>query len=231
MKKQFISFILFLIFISGCKKDEDLDIKNTTNNTTNTTTEEEPENTIPLNFTANEALIKSSSDFYLIADVEGLTGITKLNIQERAMTCEYGWSSNACPGKSHCSGNFDFKQTVNGSSKNCSLEAGYYGTGEGRTGLITDANTRFITTAKEEHGVRIWYKAPDGNTYTTDLTNNTTEQWSSLQLAQRLAYGSSTGSSYMPGYYVKLKFNAELVSGSDLSRKIKLKNAIIRVAM
>ncbi len=223
MKSKIVILSLLITFLAGCKKEEVA--------LPPTTEEEQQQQNIVLNFSANEALVKSSSDFYLIADVEGMAGVTKLNIQDRKSTCFYGWSFNACPGASHCAGNFDFNYNISGVTQKCEVECGYYGTGEGRTGLITAQNTKFITPADEDYGIKIWLKAPDGTYYSSKNCNNPALTWTNIQLAERTAYGSSTTSALMPGYYVKLKFNCELASTANQTKKIRLKNAILRLGM
>ena len=226
MKLKTITMLL-LIVLAGCKKEKDLAPPSTT--TQPPTTNQPP--TVALNFAPNEALIKLSSDFYLIADVEGLTGVTLINFQDDKNSCQYGWGSNVCPGKSSCDGRFTFPCTISGTTSSCRFEAGYKGTGEGRSGLITQANSIYRTTAAESHGFEVSYKAPDGTYYYSDACNNPTVTWASVTMAERIQYGSSTTSPYMPGYYVKLKFNCELASKTTPVKKIYFKNAVARVAM
>jgi len=214
MKTHFPFVVLLTVLSSGCKKD-DVNLPYNNTNTTNTTIATSNP------FAENEALIDKNASVYLVADVEGLSGITKINVKAGTNGISAGYGAGSCTtGSSKYHGSVGC--SITGSSWD--LDVMYYGQGETREKLNVPAYTKLITPAYEKHGVIIQYTAPNNKLYISCDINNTAWDWSNIVLDEIVPSGGT------PPYFVKLRFNCKLkqYNGSGV---ISLKNAIVRLRL
>ena len=205
-KKATTLFLLYLFVLSGCKKENDI---------TNFT----PPPANP--YAANEALINTTADVYLIADVEGLTGVTHLNEQNNSHYVTANWAAGHCyTGACAYGGGLQSYNT----SPFWLFKANFYGTGETRQNLLVEQYTQLMTS--ENHGVELVYQATNGNTYKSTLCNNALQSWTNITLVKR---EDATGSGAT--FYLTLKFNCELANQANTSQRIQFKNAVLRIKL
>ena len=208
MRYTLTLFAIIIALFSGCKKE--------------TTT---PNPVDP--FAANDALISSNANLYIIADVEGLAGVTHINQQDTIWGVLPQWSSGHCTnGDCAYGGGLGY---ISG-SPTWVFKAEYNGTGETHEDLLVQNYTTFITPAHEHHGIILWYIAENGNAYYSYISNNLALSWANVTLVNREATGEASTPTSTP-YYVKLHFNCEMTNASNSSDKITFKNAVARVKM
>lgn len=207
MKKILTLSVLFLVLFSGCKK-------------------EDPADNTPVDpFAANNALISSNAKLYLIADVEGLPGVTHINKQDTVWGITAQWSQG------HCSnGDCSYGGGLGYISGNPSwvFKIQYDGTGETHEGLLVQNYTKYKTVADEPHGVTLWYIAENGRSYFSYMSDNPSLSWANIELLNLDATGQASTPTSTP-YYIKLRFNCEMTCATDATEKIRFKNAVVRV--
>lgn len=211
MKSTFY-FLLVLLTISACKK-EATDIKD----------KDDDKNNPPYSpFAANDSLISANASVYIIADVQGLPGITKMNKQDTVWSVTPGWGAGVCyTGYSSYDGSVGNAYALD----NWHLYVFYKGKGETREQLLVSDHTKLAKTANDEYGVAIAYKSLDGKTYYSYLSDNAALSWANVKLVERAAVPNTQR------FYVKLNLNCELTNENNPSDKISFKNAVVRVQM
>ena len=209
MKKAITLSVLFLILFSGCKKET-----TAPNNSTDS-------------FAANEALISSNANLYIIADVEWLSGVTHINQQDTILGVTAQWSQGHCT-NGDCSYGGGLGEISGGPG--WVFKAYYNGTGETHEDLLVQNYTTYITPANEHHGIILTYLALNGKSYYSQISNNTALSWANATLVSREATGEASTATSTP-YYVKLHFNCEMTCATNSSEKILFKNAVARVKM
>lgn len=205
--KTLLYTLLTILTISACKKE---DIKTDDNNNTNSP------------FSANDSLISANASVYIIADVEGLSGISKMNKQDTVWSVTPGWGAGVCyTGYSSYDGSVGNAYALD----NWHLYVFYKGKGETREQLLVNQFTKLAKTQNDEYGVAIAYKSLDGKTYYSYLADNEALDWANIKLEERVAVANSNR------FYVKLHLNCELANEDNPSDKIRFKNAVVRVQM
>lgn len=211
MKKQFFPAVLLLaLFIASCKKED---------------SEEIPEIG---SYADNEALIETGATLYFICDVEGLSGITKINYQNTNITNRVGssWGNFICdPGyDGFLSSCYQINQTNNtqsdyyldfhfmGKCPDCKWED-----------VVKTGDLKLAASDKIYMGVAIWFMTPDQKWYYSDWYTPASEQVNDEIKVVSLEQNTKA----FPSHYAKVHFSCTLKSADG--KTIRLKNAVARV--
>lgn len=152
--------VLFMVAVTGCKKE---DTEPTTQQNQNNQNNNNNNNPPATPYSANEKLVEATSDFYIIADIEGLPGQTKINCQKSNASCDgfasncgiyhgYGFLSNSAKGSQKAGGLFAFGPSVvseDGKTVNTGV-CKYYASGAKSTDKIVDVNVTVIDGVYEQ---------------------------------------------------------------------------------
>lgn len=208
--KKISPLLLLLVLFSACKK-EDVAPK-----------EDDKQNSSVNLFAANEALIDSTSALYFICDVEGLTGISQINKQRKFVSGSYSWGGTYCPSAHSSYIGIFYISYVEQSQFSFDL-AGFDLT---RESAIVSRKLNYCTD-NSSTGISFSYQH-EGEFYKSALSDNAALTWANAEIISNKSTGKPDPGPY---YFVKVRFNCELTSVNDPTKKIKLKNAVAQVAL
>jgi hypothetical protein len=204
MKHSLLIVLLFTITLFSCKKED------------NTTT---PTNNTPADpYAENLALVSTDAEFYLIADVSGIAGVTKINWQ---LSTVAGSKTQAYNGL--CNGNEYHAGYIVGHD----VQPNYFWfvilsqttAASGYTGLVHTGSHAFCTPSDHVNGIDISYLDSNYDDWRCNYIDNTTISTSNFNVTKYENVGGTT--------YLEAKFNCKLQKSSS-SNGIILSNAIFK---
>jgi hypothetical protein len=204
MKHSLLILLFITVTFFSCKKDD--------NNTP-------PVDNTPVDpYAANTALITPGADFYLIADVSGMTGVTKINWQASTVS---GSKTQAYNGL--CNGNEYHTGYIVGHD----VQPNYFWfcilfqttAASGYTDLVHTGDYSFCTSADAVNGIDFSFTDSNYNEWRCVYVNNNTISASSFKVTKYENVGGTQ--------YLEVHFNCTLKK-SVSSNSIVLSNAVFK---
>jgi hypothetical protein len=203
MKHSLLALLFIAVTFFGCKKDND----------SNT-----PDNTPTDPYAANTALIAPGAAFYLIADVTGMTGVTKINWQASTVS---GSKTQAYNGL--CNGN----QYHTGYIVGHDVQPNYFWfcilfqttAASGYTNLIHTGDYTFSTSSDAVNGIGFSFTDTNYDEWRCDYLNNNSITTSNFKVTK---YENVGGTQYLEAH-----FNCTLKKSSS-SSSVVLSNAVFK---